>query len=259
MLVLWRTREINGVNGIKTDNSADDRAVIKLSDINKTYQVGDSPLRALREVSLDIQPGEYISVMGPSGSGKSTLLNMIGLLDRPDTGEYWLGGTATAQLLEEGRAVLRRERIGFVFQAFHLIPRLTAFENVELPLMLAQVSMATRKQLVNESLEQMGLTERMHHLPRQLSGGQLQRVAIARALVTKPAILLADEPTGNLDQKSGRDVMKVLEDLNASGITLIMVTHDQSLGDRARRRIRMVDGAIDQDLLINKPPDIGKN
>jgi putative ABC transport system ATP-binding protein len=224
---------------------------IRLQGINKTYQVGDAPLRALWDVTLDIQQGEYISVMGPSGSGKSTLLNMIGLLDRPDSGEYWLKGTATVQLAEEQRALLRRAHIGFVFQSFHLIPRLTAFENVELPLMLDRMEIAARRNIVSDALTQLGLDDRMHHLPRQLSGGQLQRVAIARALVTKPAILLADEPTGNLDQKSGRDVMQVLEDLNQRGITLIVVTHDQSLGDRARRRIRMVDGRIDRDEEVN--------
>ena len=221
--------------------------MIKLDAVNKTYVVGDSPLRALREVTMAINDGEYLSIMGPSGSGKSTLLNMIGLLDRPDSGEYWLDDVATAQLPEEQRALLRRSSIGFVFQAFHLIPRLTAFENVELPLMLASKSLNERRALVVQVLEQMDLSDRMHHLPRQLSGGQLQRVAIARALVTNPKILLADEPTGNLDQKSGRDVMDVLEQLNREGITLLVVTHDQALGDRAKRRVKMVDGAIHQD------------
>ncbi len=221
--------------------------MIKLEGVNKTYIVGDSPLRALRDITLTINDGEYLSIMGPSGSGKSTLLNMIGLLDRPDSGEYWLNDTATATIPEEQRAVLRRQHIGFVFQAFHLIPRLSAFENVELPLMLANQPVAERKLLVTESLAQMDLLDRMHHLPKQLSGGQLQRVAIARALVTKPKILLADEPTGNLDQNSGRDVMEVLETLNDKGITLLMVTHDLALGNRAKRQIKMIDGAIDKD------------
>lgn len=218
--------------------------VIKLRDVNKTYQVGEAPLRALNTVSLDIEAGEYLSVMGPSGSGKSTLLNMLGLLDRPDSGEYWLADCATASLPEEERALLRRRHIGFVFQSFHLIPRLTAAENVELPLMLAGDPPRERKKAVSDLLVKVGLAERQHHLPRQLSGGQLQRVAIARALITRPDVLLADEPTGNLDQASGREVVSVLESLNAQGITLIVVTHDRDLGDRARRQLKMVDGEI---------------
>lgn len=215
--------------------------------VNKTYQVGESPLRALRDVSLSIESGEYLSVMGPSGSGKSTLLNMIGLLDRPDSGRYWFDNTATEELAEEQRARLRGENIGFIFQSFHLVNRLTAFENIELPLMLAQQPLKKRRQAVAEVLEMVGLTSRASHKPNQLSGGQLQRVAIARAIVMRPRLLLADEPTGNLDSRSGGEVIEVLEKLNREGITLIMVTHDQNIGDRATRHIRMVDGQIDQD------------
>jgi len=221
--------------------------MVRLRGVNKTYQVGDAPLRALRDITLEIQAGEYLSLMGPSGSGKSTLLNMIGLLDRPDTGQYWLAGTETSQLAEERRARLRRLHLGFVFQAFHLIPRLTAAENVELPLILAGINPRQRKQQVQAILAQVGLIERQHHLPKQLSGGQLQRVAIARALVTTPDVLLADEPTGNLDQASGNEVVGVLESLNRQGITLIVVTHDLALGQRAGRRLNMVDGAIVKD------------
>ena len=221
--------------------------IIEFAGINKTYQVGDQPLRALNDVTLNINEGEYISVMGPSGSGKSTLLNMIGLLDRPDSGSYRLNGTATESLSEEKRAALRRENIGFIFQSFHLINRLTAFENIELPLVLAGVAAKNRRQRVEDSLELVGLTDRMHHRPNQLSGGQLQRVAIARALLMRPKILLADEPTGNLDQASGKDIVAALETLNQEGITLLVVTHDHDLGQRATRRIRMVDGRIDTD------------
>ena len=221
--------------------------IIEFAGINKTYQVGDQPLRALNDMTLNINEGEYISVMGPSGSGKSTLLNMIGLLDRPDSGSYRLNGTATESLSEEKRAALRRENIGFIFQSFHLINRLTAFENIELPLVLAGVAAKNRRQRVEDSLELVGLTDRMHHRPNQLSGGQLQRVAIARALLMRPKILLADEPTGNLDQASGKDIVAALETLNQEGITLLVVTHDHDLGQRATRRIRMVDGRIDTD------------
>lgn len=221
--------------------------MIKLQEINKTYQVGDTPLRALCDVSLQIESGEYLSVMGPSGSGKSTLLNMIGLLDRPDSGRYWFDTVATEELGEERRARLRGENIGFIFQQFHLINRLSAFENVELPMMLAGQPLKQRRNTVAEVLAMVGLAERASHKPNQLSGGQLQRVAIARAIVMRPRLLLADEPTGNLDSHSGGEVIDVLEKLNQDGITLIMVTHDQRLGDRAQRHIRMVDGQIHSD------------
>ncbi|WIO75089.1 ABC transporter ATP-binding protein [Porticoccaceae bacterium LTM1] len=221
--------------------------MIEFNNVNKTYLVGEEPLHALKEISLSIEPGEYVSVMGPSGSGKSTLLNMIGLLDRPDSGTYHLNGTATESLPEEDRAELRRDNIGFIFQSFHLIGRLTAFENIELPLMLAGAPIKQRRQQVSDVLEQVGLMDRRDHTPAQLSGGQSQRVAIARALVMKPRILLADEPTGNLDLASGNDVVQLLEELNQEGITLVVVTHDEALGKRARRRIRMVDGEIASD------------
>jgi len=222
-------------------------ALIELRDLNKTYLMGDEPVRALRCLSLDIDAGEYISIMGPSGSGKSTLLNMLGLLDRPDSGSYQLAGTATEDLDEEARAALRRDNIGFIFQAFHLVNRLSARENVELPMMLAGISASERRKAAQEMLAMVGLGERMSHRPNQLSGGQLQRVAIARAIVMKPKILLADEPTGNLDQASGRDIVEVIENLNREGITLVVVTHDSNLGQRARRRIRMVDGTVAAD------------
>ena len=220
---------------------------ITLSHVNKTYVVGEKPLHVLNDISLSIQEGEYISIMGPSGSGKSTLLNMIGLLDRIDSGSLVLENTETTALTEEQRAKLRRNSLGFIFQNFQLISRLTALENAELPLVLAGIETSKRAEIVTKLFESLGLADRLQHLPKQLSGGQLQRVAIARAMVMSPKILLADEPTGNLDQKSGKDVVAVLEQLNLQGITLIMVTHDHELGARANRQLKMVDGVIVSD------------
>jgi putative ABC transport system ATP-binding protein len=221
--------------------------MIRLVGISRTFQVGDQPVHALRGIDLDLADGEYAAIMGPSGSGKSTLLNILGLLDRPDSGSYALAGTETTSLGEEERARLRRERIGFVFQAFHLIPRLTAAENVELPLTLAGLPPRERRERVAHILEAVGLKDRAHHRPDQLSGGQRQRVAIARATVTEPGLILADEPTGNLDRASGQEVVQTLEGLNARGLTLLVVTHDAEIGRRARRRIRMDDGAVVDD------------
>ena len=218
--------------------------MIRVVGVSKTFHLGDTLVRALQEVSLEIGRGEYLSVMGPSGSGKSTLLNMLGLLDRPDGGQYFLEGTDTVPLPEEDRARLRARHIGFIFQSFHLIPRLTARENVELPLVLAGVAPGERRVRVDTVLEQLGILARADHGATQLSGGERQRVAIGRALVMKPELLLADEPTGNLDSASGREVMALLEDLNGNGLTLLVVTHDHELGQRARRRLRMVDGRI---------------
>ncbi len=223
--------------------------MISLRGITRQFTLGDEIVRALDGVDLDIAAGEYISVMGPSGSGKSTLLNMIGLLDTPDAGSYTLAGTETVGLPEEARARLRAVRIGFVFQAYHLIPRLTARENIELPMVLAGMAPQERRRRCDDILQRLNLVERAGHLPQQLSGGQRQRVAIGRAVVMKPEILLADEPTGNLDSRSGREVMALLEELNASGITLLMVTHDTVLGARARRQIVFGDGRIVSDTL----------
>ncbi|OGT87822.1 MAG: macrolide ABC transporter ATP-binding protein [Gammaproteobacteria bacterium RIFOXYA12_FULL_61_12] len=220
--------------------------MIRLEAIDRSFQVGGEWVHALRQVSLEIPAGDYVAIMGPSGSGKSTLLNMIGLLDRPDRGRYLLGGIDTAGLSEEGRADLRRDKIGFVFQSFHLIPRLTAAENVELPLVLAGIDPHERKARVADLLRQLNLSDRARHRPDQLSGGQRQRVAIARALAMRPAVLLADEPTGNLDLTSGREVVETLEGMNEKGISLLVVTHDPAIGGRARRRIRMVDGLAEE-------------
>jgi len=221
--------------------------MIRLTDINRSFQVGDEWVHALRHLDLSVDPGEYLAIMGPSGSGKSTLLNILGLLDRPDSGHYWLDEIDTLTLSEEQRAKARQRLIGFVFQTFHLIPRLTAFENVELPMLLAGIPPAERNDRVQAILQDLGLDDRARHRPDQLSGGQRQRVAIARATVMKPRLLLADEPTGNLDRASGDEVMRTLERLNRQAITLLVVTHDPAIGDRAGRRIHMLDGAIVDD------------
>lgn len=221
--------------------------MIELRGIERDFRVGDEVVRALRAIDLTLPDGDYVSVMGPSGSGKSTLLNVLGLLDRPTSGQYRLDGTETTRLPEEARAVLRRERIGFVFQAFHLIPRLSAADNIGLPLVLAGTAPERREARVNEILSALNLSDRAHHRPDQLSGGQRQRVAIGRAIVMQPHLLLADEPTGNLDRHAGNEVVALLERLNADGITLVVVTHDPVIGQRARRHIRMIDGAVTGD------------
>lgn len=223
--------------------------MIELADIERDFVVGDEIVHALDQVNLNLAAGDYVSVMGPSGSGKSTLLNVLGLLDRPNSGSYRLQDTETTNLSEEKRAALRRQHVGFVFQAFHLIARLSAADNIALPMILAGIAPKARSERVTEVLDSLGLLDRAHHRPDQLSGGQRQRVAIGRAIVMRPALLLADEPTGNLDQHAGNDVIELIEGLNASGITLVVVTHDQAIGRRARRRIRMVDGRIQSNTL----------
>jgi putative ABC transport system ATP-binding protein len=223
--------------------------MIELAEIHRDFLVGDQVVHALDDVTLTIESGEYVSIMGPSGSGKSTLLNLLGLLDRPTSGVYCLNGQDVTSLSDIEQAQVRNREIGFVFQMFHLVPRLTAAENVELPLMLAGMLPDERKTKVADVLEDLGLADRSHHKPDQLSGGQRQRVAIARATVTEPKVLLADEPTGNLDHKSGTDVIRILEQLNERGITLIMVTHDPEMGQRARRQLRMIDGRMHSDVL----------
>jgi len=221
--------------------------MIKLQNICRYFQVGDETVHALDNVSLDIHQGDYISVMGPSGSGKSTLLNLLGLLDQGDSGTYQFEERELTTLSEEQRAQFRREKIGFIFQSFHLIPRLTAAENIGLPLTLAGIAPVARNSRVKQALESLDMLDRANHRPAQLSGGQQQRVAIARAMIMHPPLLLADEPTGNLDSHSGREVIRTLETLNRDGVTLIVVTHDMQLGKRARRRISMVDGKITGD------------
>ena len=219
--------------------------MIELAGIHRYFQVGEQTVHALDGIDLTIEHGEYISVMGPSGSGKSTLLNVIALLDQPSAGRYSLNGRDVTQLNDDELARVRRENIGFVFQFFHLIPRLTAAENVEMPMILAGIDAKERRQRVDDALASVNLAERARHRPDQLSGGQLQRVAIARAMIMQPSILLADEPTGNLDSKSGLEIIELLENLNRQGVTLMVITHDQHIGDRAKRRIRIVDGRIE--------------
>jgi putative ABC transport system ATP-binding protein len=221
--------------------------MIALDGIHRVFPVGEEKVHALRDVSLTIARGEYVSIMGPSGSGKSTLLNIVGLLDRPDEGIYRLDGEEVSALGDERQSRVRREKIGFVFQFFHLVPRLTAAENVELPLVLAGVPPQERETVVRRLLDEFGMTPRAKHRPEQLSGGERQRVAIARAMVMNPAAVLADEPTGNVDQATGHEVIALLEALVARGVALILVTHDPALGDRAARRVRMLDGRIESD------------
>ena len=218
--------------------------MIELVGIHRHFRVGDQEVRALDDINLQIETGDYVSIMGPSGSGKSTLLNVIGLLDRPTAGTYRLDERETTALDDNELAHARAHSVGFIFQSFHLIPRLTAFENIELPLVLAGVAPAERRSQVQRVVDSLSLADRAHHRPDQLSGGQRQRVAIARAMIMRPTVLLADEPTGNLDHASGEEVLRALETLNAAALTLLVVTHDVEVGNRARRHIRMRDGRI---------------
>ncbi|MEZ7861632.1 MAG: ABC transporter ATP-binding protein [Aeromonadaceae bacterium] len=229
--------------------------MIQLQQIERQFRLGEQTVHALSQLNLTIQAGEYVAIMGPSGSGKSTLLNVLGLLDRPDGGHYLLDGIDTAGLGESQLATLRSQSIGFVFQSFHLIPRLCARENIELPLMLAGMHPIQRQERVASLLAELGLTNRADHKPSELSGGQRQRVAIGRAMAMSPRLLLADEPTGNLDSHSGDEVIRLLERLNREqGITLVIVTHDPRLGARARRQIQMRDGLIEFDSAVAPPP-----
>ncbi len=218
--------------------------MIELRNVNRSFVVGDQQVSALRDINLQLNNGEYLSIMGPSGSGKSTMLNLLGLLDRPTSGEYLLDGGNVSALSDEQQARVRSEKIGFVFQSFHLVPRLTAAQNIELPMMLAGIPVEQRKQRVAKLIESYGLVARAEHRPDQLSGGQRQRVAIARATVMQPSVLLADEPTGNLDRTTGWEVLKLLEGLLEQGITLVLVTHDAEIGARAKRQLQMLDGSI---------------
>jgi putative ABC transport system ATP-binding protein len=221
--------------------------MITLRGLTRHYQVGDQTVRALDGVDLDVPEGDYIAIMGPSGSGKSTLLHLLGCLDRPTAGSYRLDGAEVGALDDAALAEVRSKKIGFVFQFFHLVPRLDAAANVELPMVLAGLRPAERRARAQAALAAVGLTDRADHRPDQLSGGQRQRVAIARATVMKPSILLADEPTGNLDSVSGGEILALLEGMNREGLTLVVVTHDPKVGERARRILQMVDGKIVSD------------
>jgi len=226
--------------------------LIELKGINKTYKNGDQELRVLKDIDLEVEKGEFVAIMGPSGSGKSTLMNVIGLLDRPTSGEYFLEGQEVGNLSEKKLARVRNEQIGFVFQQFFLLSKLNAFQNVELPLIYAGVHPAKRKEIAEQYLEKVELGSRMHHLPSELSGGQKQRVAIARALVNQPAIVLADEPTGALDTKTGEQIMDLLTKLNQEGKTIIMVTHEPEIAAFAHRRIVIRDGVISSDSKLGR-------
>ncbi len=218
--------------------------MIKLQQVCRHFQVGDQTVHALDHVDLTIQSGEFISIMGPSGSGKSTLLNILGLLDRPTLGSYRLNGDDVSKLDDGQLAQQRQEQIGFIFQSFHLIPRLNAVENVELPMVLAGRSVRARRERARQVLSSVGLESRLDHRPDQLSGGERQRVAIARSIVMQPNVLLADEPTGNLDSHSSNEVIDILHRLNHEGLSLLVVTHDPEIGNQARRRLAMRDGRI---------------
>ena len=221
--------------------------MVELQHVSRRFTVGGQEVRAMDDVTVTIDQGAYVSVMGPSGSGKSTLLNIIGLLDTPDSGSYFLQRRDVTGLRDRDLAAVRSRTIGFIFQFFHLIPRLNAQQNIELPLLLAGVPLQERRERSLPLLQAFGLLERKHHKPDELSGGQRQRVAIARAVINRPAILLADEPTGNLDSHSGGEIIELMERLNQEGLTLVVVTHDREIGERAKRRIQVVDGRIASD------------
>jgi len=224
-------------------------ATLSLKDVVKTYEMGADIVHALRGVSLEVTTNEYIAIMGPSGSGKSTLMNVIGCLDVPTSGSYTLEGQAVAEMSENQLAEVRNRLIGFVFQTFNLLPRADIFHNVELPLIYGGVGRSKRRERAEEAIEKVGLSDRMKHKPTELSGGQRQRVAIARALVFNPSIILADEPTGNLDSKTGDEIMSVLDELHDAGQTIILVTHEDYIANHALRTVRLKDGSIESDML----------
>jgi putative ABC transport system ATP-binding protein len=228
-------------------NMVEDGILIKLKTVEKVYRIGEIEVVALRGIDLTIHRGEYVAIMGPSGSGKSTLMNLIGCLDTISTGEYWLAGENVSELTENELANIRNRRIGFVFQTFNLLPRANAFRNVELPLIYAGIGPGIRKERAIEALKAVGLGDRISHKPAELSGGQRQRVAIARALINKPSLILADEPTGNLDSATGEEILMIFDSLHAQGNTLIVVTHEESVAARAARVIRLLDGHVVSD------------
>ncbi len=221
--------------------------MIRIENMYKIYKMGDIEVRALNGISLHIKPKEFVSIIGPSGSGKSTLMNMIGCLDTATSGDYWIDGTPVENMSEDDLAALRNEKIGFIFQGYNLLPKLSALENVELPLIYRGIAPAKRRVLAEEALAKVGMAERMHHKPKELSGGQQQRVAIARALSNKPSLILADEPTGALDSKTGQEVLQMMKDIHEDGNTVVLITHDSNIARHAKRVIRIADGKITSD------------
>jgi putative ABC transport system ATP-binding protein len=227
-------------------------AIIDIKEIRKIYQVGNQEVHALAGVDLCINPNEYVAIMGPSGSGKSTLMNIIGCLDTPSMGEYWLNGNDVSSLEDERLSAIRNKEIGFIFQTFNLLLRYNAIENVSIPLIYARYSKELRQELAKKTLTQVGLGDRMDHKPNEMSGGQRQRVAIARALVNSPSLILADEPTGNLDSKTSEEIMRLLDDLHKNGNTIVVVTHEEDIARHANRIVRLRDGIIENDEIIKK-------
>ncbi|MCH8569706.1 MAG: ABC transporter ATP-binding protein [Balneolales bacterium] len=229
------------------------KPLISIQEMTKTYEMGDQTVRALRGVTIDIRKNEYVAIMGPSGSGKSTFMNMIGCLDTPSSGSYFLNGEDVSTLSDDELASVRNKEIGFVFQTFNLLPRSSCLANVELPLIYAGVPAGERKQRAKEMLTKVNLGDRVYHKPNELSGGQRQRVAVARALINRPSIILADEPTGNLDSKTGVEIMYLFEELYRSGNTIIVVTHEEEIAAHARRIIRLRDGLLESDQKVSSP------
>jgi putative ABC transport system ATP-binding protein len=227
-------------------------AIIVTRNLQREYDMGGEVVRALRGVDITIRKNEFVAIMGPSGSGKSTLMNMIGCLDSPSGGEYWLNGFRVSELADDELARIRNKEIGFVFQTFNLLPRATALHNVELPLVYAGIGAKARVAKATEALRQVGLADRMHHRPNELSGGQRQRVAVARALVNDPSIILADEPTGNLDSATSTEIMALFEDLHQGGQTIVLVTHEHDIAAHAARQVHLKDGRVEQDFLTEK-------
>ncbi len=226
-----------------------DNIVIKLENLQKHYEVGTQVVKALNGVTISINKGEYVAVMGPSGSGKSTLMNLIGALDTPSTGNYILNGTNVSHLSDDQLAAIRNREIGFVFQTFNLLPRYSALDNVVLPLIYAGVPKEERYERGEKALENVGLSDRMTHKPNELSGGQRQRVAVARALVNKPSLILADEPTGNLDSKTSVDIMRLIDEIHSAGNTIVLVTHEEDIAQHAQRIIKLKDGVVESDVM----------
>lgn len=229
--------------------------IISIDNLGKVYKNGQIEVEALKNININIEKEEFVAIMGPSGSGKSTLMNIIGCLDKSSSGEYWLDGINISTLNEIELAKIRNLKIGFVFQSFNLLPRITALQNVELPMIYAGVNSKERRKKAINALARVGLDKRMHHKPNEMSGGQKQRVAIARALVNSPAIILADEPTGNLDSASGEEIMTVFQDLNKEGVTIVLVTHEPDIAEHTKRILRFKDGMLKSDELVAKPLD----